>query len=64
MLKKDGAWMLRIRDDCSLFDPKKYLEQYTSDDPSANIGLKLLREIASEMTYVNALQLNNLMIKV
>ena len=64
VLKKDGAWMLRIRDDCSLFDPKKYLEQYTSDDPSANIGLKLLREIASEMTYVNALQLNNLMIKV
>ena len=64
VLKKDGGWMLRIRDDCPLFDPKKYIEQYTSDDPSANIGLKLLRDIASEMTYVNALKLNNLMVRV
>ena len=64
VLKKDGGWMLRVRDDCRLFDPGKYIEQYTGDDPSANIGLKLLREIALEITYVNALKLNNLMIKV
>ena len=63
-IKKDTEWILRVRDDCRLFDPQKYMEQYTDDDPSANIGLKLLREIASDMTYVNALKLNNLMIKV
>ena len=62
--KKDAEWILRVRDDCRLFDPKKYMEQYTDEDPSANIGLKLLREIASDMAYVNALKLNNLMIKV
>lgn len=64
VLKKDAEWILRVRDDCRLFDPKKYMEQYTDEDPSANIGLKLLREIASDMAYVNALKLNNLMIKV
>lgn len=64
LLKKTDGWILRIRDDCRLFDPKKYLEQYTDNDPSVNIGLKLLREIASDITYVNAMNLNNLTIHV
>ncbi len=33
------------------------------DEPSQNIGLKLLRGIASDITYLNALSLNNLTIK-
>ena len=63
VLKKTDGWILRVRDDCRLFDPKKYLDQYSDDDPSQNIGLKLLRGIASDITYVNALSLNNLTIK-
>ncbi len=64
VLKKTDGWILCVRDDCQLFDPKKYVEQYTDDDPSVNIGLKLLREIASDMTYVNAMKLNNLTIRI
>ncbi|MBQ8687236.1 MAG: ATP-binding protein, partial [Ruminococcus sp.] len=64
ILRKSDGWTLRIRDDCPLFNPARYLEQFTDDDPSANIGLKLIRGIASDMVYLNALKLNNLMIRI
>lgn len=63
VLKKEDSWILRVRDDCRLFDPKKYLEQFTDEDPSKNIGLKLLRGMSSDITYINALGLNNLTIR-
>lgn len=63
LLKKSKDWILCVRDDCRLFDPKQYLDQFSDDDPSKNIGLKLLRAIASDITYLNALSLNNLTVK-
>ena len=62
-MKKSKDWILCVRDDCRLFDPKQYLDQFSDDDPSKNIGLKLLRAIASDITYFNALSLNNLTVK-
>ena len=56
--------MLRIRDDCTQFDPSKYIEQFDNTDPASNIGLKLIRGITVEMVYMNALKLNNLMIRI
>ena len=64
LLKKSTGWLIRVRDDCALFDPKRYIEQYSSEDPARNIGLKLIRGIADEMTYVNTLKLNNLTIRI
>lgn len=66
ILKKNDRWILRIRDDCPQFNPNKYIEQFDNDDndPASNIGLKLIRSIAVEMVYVNALKLNNLMIRI
>ena len=63
VLKKEDCWILRVRDDCRLFDPKKYLEQFTDQDPSQNIGLKILKGMASDITYLNALGLNNLTVR-
>ena len=64
LLKKEGAWLLRLRDDCPLFDPRDYLEQFAGSDPAANIGLKLLYGISADVTYLNALNLNNLLIRI
>lgn len=56
--------IIRIRDDCRPFDPKKQVELYHSDDPVAHIGIRLCRNIATEFNYVNVLKLNNLIIKI
>lgn len=63
LLKKEGAWVLRLRDDCPLFNPRDYLDQFAGSDPAANIGLKLLYGTAADVTYLNALKLNNLLIR-
>ena len=56
--------IIRIRDDCRPFDPKKQAELYRSEDPTAHIGIRLCRKIATEFNYVNVLKLNNLIIKI
>ncbi len=64
VLKKTDGWVIRIRDDCPLFDPDSYLKQFSGEDPAANIGLKLLYGMAEEITYLNTLKLNNLIIRI
>lgn len=64
VMKKDTNWMLRIRDDCPLFDPKKYIDQFDGEDKVANIGLKTLFGVASDVTYLNSLKLNNLIVRI
>ena len=56
--------IIRLRDDCRPFDPKKQVELYNSEDPAAHIGIRLCRKIATEFNYVNILKLNNLIIKI
>ena len=56
--------IIRIRDDCRSFDPKKQVELYNSEDPTAHIGIRLCKKIATEFNYVNVLKLNNLIIKI
>jgi len=63
VLKKSEGWILRVRDDCKLFDMKKYMEQFSDDDPLKNIGLKILIGLAGDITYLNTFNLNNLTIR-
>lgn len=55
--------IIRIRDDCRAFDPKKQADLYNPEDPAAHIGIRLVRRIATEFTYANVLKINNLIIK-
>ena len=50
--------------DCRPFDPKKQVEIYNPEDPAAHIGIRLCKKISTEFNYVNALKLNNLIIKI
>lgn len=63
ILRKKGEWIIRIRDDCPLFDPGSYLKQFSQQDVTTNIGIRILYGIATEITYLNALSLNNLIIR-
>lgn len=56
--------IIRIRDDCQAFDPKKWAEIHNPEDPAAHIGIRLCRKIATEFNYVNVLKLNNLILKI
>lgn len=51
--------ILRIKDDCIPFNPQEWYEMATSfEDPFANIGIRMVMEIADEVGYQNILGLN------
>ena len=64
VLVKDGEWILRVRDNCRAFDPRQWIQIHHPDDPASNIGIRMVCGMAKDVQYVNAMQLNNLIIKV
>ena len=60
---KDGNIMLRIKDDCIPFDPMERAAMFDPDDPYRNIGLKMVIDLAKEITYQNMMGLNVLTIR-
>ena len=63
VIVKDNQVIIRMRDDCRPFDPRKWEEIHNPDDPTAHIGIRLVHKISTEFDYVNVLKLNNLHIK-
>ena len=61
---KSAQVIIRLRDDCRPFDPKKQAELFNPEDPASHIGIRLVRKMATEFDYVNVLKLNNLLIKI
>ena len=59
---KNDVWMIRLRDDCAKFNPVKYLDE-REDSPEHN-GIKMTVGRAKEFSYMNTLNMNNLIIKV
>lgn len=60
---KEGRLILRIRDDCKPFDPKKQAEMYRTDTDVKNCGLRMIYGMVEEMRYVNMLGLNILFVE-
>ena len=58
----DDITML-VRDDCRPFNPKERYKFLTTDDPTANIGIRLVMAIAKDVEYSSTLGLNNLTVK-
>lgn len=57
--------VLRIRDNCKPFDPKKWLEMQhpSEDDKVSNYGLRMTVQMMEDIQYMSTLKLNNLLIK-
>ena len=49
---------LRIKDDCIPFNPREWYDITNSDDPTANIGIRLVFRLADEVEYQSLLGLN------
>ena len=61
----DDELILRSRDDCRTFDPKAYYQSvYENEDPTVNIGIRMVVNLAREVKYSSTLKLNNMMVKV
>ena len=64
ILKKGDEYILRIRDDCDIFDPVKQLQLYDRNVPMHHIGLRLAIGSAKDVRYTTMLKLNNLVLRV
>ncbi len=60
----DGSLVMRIRDNCPQYDITKNIASVAeSGDPVHNIGTRIVRRIASDITYLNTFDTNNLIIR-
>ena len=64
IIHKGEDYIIRIRDDCLIFDPVGQLKLYSDDDPAHHIGLRMIIRTAKNVRYTSFLRLNNLFIKI
>ena len=62
MLVKDEL-TLHFRDNARKFDLTTWYNMFHSDDPVAHIGIKILMTISKEVTYMNSLDANNVLVR-
>ncbi len=61
---KDGTVILRIKDDCIPFDPKERSRVFSPDDPSKNMGIRMIYSIMEDIEYRNMFGLNVLTVRI
>ena len=61
VIKKGDEWLIRLRDDCLKFNPTKYLD---TDDSIEHVGIKMIARRAKDFSYMNTLNMNNLVVRV
>ena len=65
IVHKGNELIIRMRDNCKSFDPrKKYMQIYANDDVGGNIGIRMIMAEADEVSYTSMFNLNNLLIRI
>ena len=64
VIKNGDNYLVRMRDNCMLFDPKKQLEQFSDEDLSTHYGLRMAFSMAKDIQYTAMINLNNLVIHI
>ena len=54
VIKSGEHYIIRIRDDCPIFDPVKQLELFSEEDLSHHLGLRMTANISKELQYTTA----------
>lgn len=62
LIYDEGNWIIRLRDSGKLFDPTNYIKLHNDEDKTAHIGIRLVSNLAKEVTYLSTFGLNNLYI--
>ena len=57
--------VMRMRDNCPMFDVERYIAQKieASDDDNMNLELKMIRNLAEDIKYVHSLDNNNVILR-
>ena len=63
VVHKDDTVILRIKDACVPFDPAERQNIVTPEDPTKNIGIRMVYAMAEDIKYQNILGLNVLTIR-
>ena len=63
---KNEEIIVRIRDDCKPFNPvERYnMTKENSDDPTKNIGIRMVMKLCSSVNYISTFNTNSLIIKI
>ncbi|MDO4741298.1 MAG: ATP-binding protein, partial [Eubacteriales bacterium] len=61
---KGDALILRIKDDCKPFNPEEYRRMMHPEDPTKNVGIRLVFSLSKDIRYCNILGMNALTIKI
>lgn len=61
---KGDDLILRIRDDCRLFDIIKKQKEMKDNKSFSNLGIRIVGGICKELIYVNSLNTNNIVIRI
>ena len=66
VIVKDGAPVLRLRDDCVLFNFKEKAEkwEYDPENPEKGVGIRTVMAAAKDISYSSTMKTNNLIITV
>lgn len=64
LISKEDKIKIRIRDDCSQFDPISYWKSHGDSDIDENIGLKLIMSNVTDISYGYTVKMNNLIFTV
>ena len=64
VLKKGEDYLLRIRDDCLIFDPTNQVQLFSDSDPAHHIGLRMILGMARDIRYTCVMKLNNLLVRI
>ena len=59
----EDTLFLRLRDDCRRFDLVERYKMINPEDPTKNIGLRIIFKKADEVDYSSALNMNNVCVK-
>ncbi len=62
--RTDGILLIRMKDNCRPFNPKEVQNLLDPEDPTKNIGLRLISQAAKTMSYNNCLGINILTITI
>lgn len=57
-------WQLRIRDNCPLFDPQKYVRLFEKEDITEHIGIRMIAQMAADFQYFNSMNMNQVVVRV
>ncbi|MBQ6419124.1 MAG: ATP-binding protein [Synergistaceae bacterium] len=66
ILVKEDKIILRIRDDCVAFNPLEYykMTSQNEDDPTKNIGIRMVVKMCLDIIYLGIFNTNNLVITI